>query len=100
MGHHSGKRLISTITAFIMLFLVCSVAAENYSASMMRLLRYEGNVEIEDANGTPRFVMENARFSSGEAMRTGEASLASVGLDDSKIVTLDEKSREIGRAHV
>ena len=94
MKRNSGKRLISVLTALALLLFLCgSAGAENYSASTMRLLHYEGTVEIEDAGGAPRFVMENVRFSSGEAMRTGEASLASVGLDESKIVTLDEKSR-------
>ena len=94
MKRNSGKRLISVLTALALLLFLCgSAGAENYSASTMRLLHYEGTVEIEDAGGAPRFVMENVRFSSGEAMRTGEASVASVGLDESKIVTLDEKSR-------
>ena len=53
-------------------------APESHTASTMRLLRYEGTVEIEDAEGNARFVMENARFNSGESMRTGESSSASV----------------------
>ena len=67
-------------------------AAESYTATTMRLLRYEGTVEIEDEDGESRFVMENARFNSGETMHTGEESLASVSLDTTKIVTMDEKS--------
>lgn len=39
--------------------------------------------------GNPRFLLDNVRFASGESMRTGEDGKASVGLDDSKIVTLD-----------
>ena len=67
--------------------------ADSYTAATMRLLHYEGSVEIEDASGNPRAVMENARFNSGEAMKTAAASSASVGLDEGRIVTLDEKSR-------
>lgn len=37
--------------------------------------------------------MENVRFKSGEAVVTGENSLASVGLDDTKIVSLDQNTR-------
>ena len=66
--------------------------AESYSASAMRLLHYEGDVEILDASGSPRFVMENVRFDSGEAMRTGKDSSASVGMDESRIVSLDEET--------
>ena len=67
--------------------------ADSYTSTTMRLLRFEGNVEIEDASGKPRAVMENARLSSGESMKTAAASSASVGLDEGRIVTLDEKSR-------
>ena len=67
--------------------------ADSYTSSAMRLLHYEGTVEIEDASGNPRAVMENARLNSGESMKTAAASSASVGLDDGRIVTMDEKSR-------
>ena len=90
----SSKRLLLMMTAVLLMAALCGAAfAESYTAQTMRLLRYEGDVEITDASGKPRFVMENVRFSSGEAMRTGVNSLASVGLDDSKIVTLDAESR-------
>ena len=69
------------------------VPAETYSSYTMRLLRYEGNVEIQNEAGESRFVMENVRFESGEAMSTGEESLASVGLDEGRIVTVDEESK-------
>ena len=70
-----------------------TVLADSYTSTTMRLLRFEGTVEIEDASGKPRAVMENARLSSGESMKTAAASSASVGLDEGRIVTLDEKSR-------
>ncbi|NLG56653.1 MAG: FecR domain-containing protein, partial [Rhodococcus sp.] len=70
-----------------------TAAAESYDASTIRLLRYEGTVEILDAEGESRFVLENVRFQSGETMRTGEDGTASVGLDDTKIVTLDTMSQ-------
>ena len=47
--------------------------ADSYTSTTMRLLHYEGTVEIEDASGKPRAVMENARFNSGEAMKTSAA---------------------------
>ena len=66
-----------------------AASGESYDASTMRLVRYEGDVVIEDVSGNPRFVMENVRFNSGEAMKTGENSSASVSLDATKILTLD-----------
>lgn len=89
----SAQRLIVLLAALILALLpLCGALAEDYTAQTMRLLHYEGEVEILDANGKPRFVMENARFKSGEAMRTGEASTASVSLDATKIVTMDQQS--------
>ena len=86
------------ITCMISLVLLAGLfpqiaLADSYTSTTMRLLHYEGTVEIEDASGKPRAVMENARFSSGESMKTAAASTASVGLDEGRIVTLDEKSR-------
>ncbi len=90
-------RFRSMIAALCLLLAALSVSSlalgESYSASTMRLLRYEGEVTIEDAGGNSRFVLPNVRFSSGEAMKTGEGSSASVSLDATKIVTLDAQSR-------
>ena len=69
------------------------VLADSYTANTMRLLHYEGDVEVEDEAGNPRFIMENVRLNSGESMHTGKDSLASVGLDSEKIVSLDENSQ-------
>ena len=93
------KSVLRKIPALTALALVLSgtsanmAAAESYTASNMRLLKYAGTVEIEDASGQPRFVLENVRFDSGESLKTGTASSASVGLDDDRIVTLDEETR-------
>ena len=88
------RRLFTLLTAALLALAVCGTArAEDYSAANMRLLHYEGEVEILDASGNPRFIMENARFASGEAMRTGPQSSASVSLDATKILTLDADSR-------
>ena len=94
MERASSKRRIVLLAALLLALLpMCGALAEDeYAAQSMRLLHYEGEVEILDANGKPRFVMENARFKSGEAMRTGEASTASVSLDATKIVTMDQQS--------
>ena len=59
----------------------------------MRLLRVEGTVNIEDSRGGSKSVTNNLRFQSGDALNTGADGLASVGLDDTKIVTLQNDSR-------
>ena len=88
----SAKAMIIFILIFALTFCVPALG-ESYDAGTMRLLRYEGDVEILNAEGQSRFVLENVRFASGEVMRTGKESLASVSLDDSKIVTLDAETR-------
>ena len=87
---YAARFLLLLLAAFTLL--AGTAAAESYGASTMRLLRWEGSVQILDPEGEARFVMENARFAKGESLETGAESLASVGLDEERIVTLDEES--------
>ena len=94
LNHLKSSTLLRLLLVLALaLSLACSASAESYEADTMRLLRHEGTVEIFDVQGNPRFLLDNVRFASGEAMRTGADGLASVGLDDSKIVTLDHDTR-------
>ena len=94
MKRFLAEKTVLILIAVLLTALVFDTAlAESYTGQTMRLMHYEGEVEITDAGGKPRFVMENVRFSSGESMHTFENSLASVSLDASKIVTLDQQSR-------
>ena len=65
----------------------------NILATTMRLLKVEGTVNIEDASGAVKPVIDNIRFTSGDTLSTGSDGLASIGLDDTKIVTLQNDSR-------
>ena len=58
--------LIAAVIIALLFILPRAAMADEYTASTMRLLLFEGTVEIEDASGAPRAGMENARFSSGE----------------------------------
>ena len=79
------RALFAALLALTIMLGLASAGAERYEAGTMRLLRFDGDVEILDASGLPRFVLENVRFASGETLRTGEESIASVSLDDSKM---------------
>ena len=80
--------------AIVVAVVVCIFALRsNYVATTMRLLRIEGTVNIEDSKGAVKPVMDNLRFQSGDALNTGEDGLASVGLDEHKIITLQNDSR-------
>ena len=95
--NNSKKKIIviSVIAlAVIAAAAVCIVMARsNYLATTMRLLKVEGTVNIEDTKGGSKPVVDNIRFQSGDALNTGSDGLASIGLDDTKIVTLDNDSR-------
>lgn len=79
--------LIAAITVLIVFL------SSGYYATTMRLLKIEGTVTLEDENGVEKSIVKNMRFSSGQALNTGASSLASIALDDDKIVTLQENSR-------
>ena len=82
------------LAAIIAAVVVCVVISRyKYLATTMRLLRMEGTVNIEDARGGSKPASANIRFQSGDAINTGSDGLASVGLDDTKIVTLQNDSR-------
>ena len=91
------KKIIAAVGAVLVvaaIVIVCIVISNNkYLATTMRLLRVEGTVNIEDSKGGTRSVTNNMRFQSGDALNTGADGLASVGLDDTKIITLQNDSR-------
>lgn len=90
---HFVERILLMIVLFIFgISAVKTAAAETYTATTMRLLKYEGSVEIMDATGASSLVMENIRFNSGDTLHTGADGYASVGLDSSKIVSLDKET--------
>ncbi len=93
-----SKKQIIIITTAVAVVIVASVLIWLFSgngpirATTMKLLRMEGTVTLEE-NGEKKTVKENLRFKSGDAISTEVKSLVSVGLDDTRIVTLDEESR-------
>lgn len=90
------KIVIAVIAAVVVaaVAVICIFAAnKRLLATTMRLLRVEGTVSIEDSKGSSKQVLDNLRFQSGDALSTGEDGLASVGLDDYKIITLQNDSR-------
>ena len=83
-------RVIIVVAAAVICFIVFR---NKMLANTMRLLRVQGTVNLEDSKGASKPVIENLRFQSGDALSTGSDGLASVGMDDSKIVTLQNDSR-------
>ena len=86
--------IIGAVAAAVVIGVVLFIVLNNNSlkATTMKLLRMEGTVTLEE-NGETKTVKENLRFKSGDAISTEVKSLVSVGLDETKIVTLYEESR-------
>ena len=95
-GKKLTKKLIIPIAAAavavlaVVLFFV--IQGKSIKATTMRLLRMEGTVSLEE-NGKFKTIKEEIRLKSGNALNTAAASIASIGLDDHKIVTMNEISR-------
>ncbi|PWJ71352.1 FecR family protein [Ruminococcaceae bacterium R-25] len=87
--------IICSVTVVVVVAVVIGIVLNRnkYTATTMRLLNVEGTVNIEDSNGNSRPVKGNMRFQSGDAMNTGADGIASVGLDETKIITLQNDSR-------
>ncbi|MBO6009183.1 MAG: hypothetical protein J6P70_02495, partial [Ruminobacter sp.] len=86
--------IAAAAVAVIAAAVICIVIARSgYTATTMRLLRIEGVVNLEDSKGSVKPVSNNLRFQSGDALSTGADGLASVGLDNTKIITLQNESR-------
>jgi hypothetical protein len=90
------KKKIIIIAAAILLVVIAAILifyfGSQIRATTMRILRLEGEVSLED-NGKNKKVKESLRLNDGNALTTETESLVSIGLDDTKIVTMDEKSR-------
>ena len=87
--------MVACMTSLLLLAVTSlhAVAADADTSTTVSLLRYEGDVEIEDASGKTRAVEENAQLGSGDSLKTAKGGSASVVLDEGRIVTLDEKSQ-------
>ncbi len=91
-----NKKLIIILAVAVILIaaviIIFFVRKSGLTAITMRILRIEGTVSLEE-NGKEKPVKENLRLNEGNALNTATASIASVGLDEYKIVTLNEESR-------
>lgn len=94
-GNKKKIPIIATVTA---LLIICAVLVvfflqkNRIKATTMRLLRIVGEVTLEDGK-KKKTILDNLRLNDGNALSTETESLASVGLDDTKIISIEENSR-------
>ena len=79
------------LVALIAIFAFVKLHRSRNLANTMRLIRKEGFVFLEE-NNELKTVTNNMRFQSGDVLTTGKQSLASISLDDTKIITMEEQS--------
>ncbi len=98
----NGRRTSLAIVAIVAVFTLtaCALCAcsSSKTAAVMRLIRADGDVLLESADGKTVGVTLNARLTDGQKLRTGDDSVATVSMDDKKIASLDEKSAAEFRA--
>lgn len=85
-----GKRVLSVVLVLSMLC-ISLTGCSKLKATTMRLLGYEGRVVLQE-NGRNKKVKEDARINSGSEIKTSIFSSATIGLDDVKIVSMDQSS--------
>ena len=79
--------VIAAIIAVIFIF----NGKDKISATTMRLLRIQGTVTLQ-SGGKKKDIIDNLKLNSGDLLATEAASLASIALDDTKMITLEETS--------
>ena len=90
----SKKALILILAAAAVLIagaVIAGLSWSRYMAATMRVLRMEGTVRLTQ-EGKEKALRDNLRLQDGDGLATEEKSLVSVGLDDTKIVTLQAQS--------
>ena len=80
--------VIAAIVAGILIFL----NGKKLSATTMRLLKIQGIVKLFDKD-KEKTITDNLRLSNGNILSTESESLASIALDETKIVTINDNSR-------
>ena len=90
------KKVLISLAALALILVIAVIAVHflgkgRISATTMRLLRIEGEVSLESGGKTKKIV-DNLRLARGDIVSTKSNSLASIALDDSKAVTLQEQS--------
>ena len=78
--------------ALVLLVAACSlVGCGRLKATTMRLIGHEGRITLEE-NGKHKKIKENLRINSGSEIKTSYYSSATIGLDDVKVVSMDQES--------
>ncbi len=96
------KKKLQAKLIFVLLFMLmlgqCSItaqAANDATASVMRLEKTTGEVKLTNASGKASQIIEKMRLNTGDDIVSAAKSYAYISLDDSKAVKLDEQSEAV-----
>ncbi len=93
-GKRSWRVLIGILAGVLCLGAMSGCGKDNsLLAVIIRLLRLEGTVSLEDASGKVLSLLDGMKLYDGNVLTTGNDGLAELGLDDAKIVTLNTDSK-------
>ncbi len=92
-----GSRIEKIIIAFTAVIIIAAFALVflnrgRITAITMRIIEFKGNVLLEES-GRVKAVKKNARLNSEDVVSTESGSGVKIGLDEAKIVSLEENSR-------
>ncbi len=94
-----GKKTLIIIGIILVLVVIgviialLSIRGSKLKATTMRLLRHVNVVTLEDEKGKAKAMTDNMKLQNGNALSTEADSMVSVGLDEYKVVTVEENSR-------
>ena len=88
------KLVLGTVLVGFVLFgaATTSIAANDTSASVMRLEKTTGDVTLTSSSGKASQIIEKMRLNSGDDIKSQSKSYAYISLDESKAVKLDANS--------
>ena len=89
------KRFFSILICAILIFSLCPViaAAEDATATTMRLVQYEGTITVKNASGKTLKLSKDMRLYNNYQITTDRKSYAYISLDNEKAIKLDASSK-------
>ncbi|MBQ2503722.1 MAG: FecR domain-containing protein, partial [Lachnospiraceae bacterium] len=87
--------LVGALAIVTVIIAVIIANSHKLTAIVMRLIRQEGEVTLLDASGQDAVIMDNMKLYSGNALETGADGLVDLSLDDTKYLTIENKSNVV-----
>ncbi|MCR5396984.1 MAG: FecR domain-containing protein [Lachnospiraceae bacterium] len=92
-----NPKILGAVSAVVLVVVIVLVVffmkrGDNLTAIVVRLLHSEGEVTLTDDNGNEKSMLEDMNLFTGYVLKTGGDGLVKLGLDETKLVTLNNNS--------